>query len=219
MLVHDYMTASVTTIGPDTRLPDALGIMRTQGIHHLPVVEDAQLIGIVSEKDLLYALPSADKPVSWVEAAAQAAIIPVREIMHRDVITICATCPIEMAAAAMADHDISALPVVDPPDSRRLVGIITKTDIFTLFVEMLGAHRSSVRASLEIDNRKGALASLFNRVVEAGGLVVSISTFPATSPARIRIILKVTEITQEAVHNLLKPEETIIDLREIRGTN
>lgn len=217
MLVQDYMKAIVTTIGPDTRLPDALSIMRTQGIHHLPVVEDAQLIGIISEEDLLYAPPPADKPVSWVEAAAQAAVIPVHEVMHRDVVTICATCPIEMAAAAMADHNISALPVVDPPQSRTLVGIITKTDIFKLFVEMLGAHRSSVRASLEIDNRKGALASLFNRVVEAGGLVVSISTFPSASPRRIRIILKVAEVNQETVHNLLKPEETIIDLREIRG--
>ncbi len=216
MLVHDYMTTDVVTIAPETRLPDALSLMRTHAIHHLPVVEGGLLTGIVSERDLLYALPFADRPVSWVEAAAQVATLSVREVMHTDVLRISAHSPIEMAAATMADHNVSALPVVDPPESQTLVGIITKTDIFKLFVEMLNSRKPGVRASLEIENRKGALASLFNRVVEAGGLVVSISTFPATLPHRIRIILKVADINQESVRSLLKPEETVIDLREIQ---
>ena len=75
--------------------------------------------------------------------------------------------------------------------------------------------RDRVRASLEINNRKGALASLFNRIVEAGGSVVTVSSFPATSPTRIRIILKVADVSQEALRSLLKPEETVFDVREI----
>ena len=116
----------------------------------------------------------------------------------------------------MADHTIGALPVVEGSESRTLVGIITETDIFTVFVEMLSARSPGVRASLEIDNRKGALASLFNRIVEAGGGVVTVSSFPAHSPHRLRIILKVADVNQEAMRNLLKPEETIVDLREIQ---
>lgn len=217
MLVGDYMNTDFAAVAPDTRLPDALGIMRAREVHGLPVIEDGLLVGTVSENDLLYAMPSAAKPVSWVEAAAQAALIPVRDVMQHDLVSICASCPVEMAAAVMVDHDLDALPVVDPPGSQHLVGMITKTDIFRLFVEMLGSRTSSVRASLEIENRKGALASLLNRVVEAGGLIVSISTFPATRPGRIRTILKVTDIGQEEIRSLLKPEETIIDLREIQG--
>jgi len=207
------------TSSPETRLPDALSMMRAQGVHHLPVTEDGLLVGVVSEKDFLYAMPSADRSVSWVEAAAQAAVLPVRHVMKQDVIRTCPNCPIEIAAMTMVDHSISALPVVDPPKSPTLVGIITKSDIFRLFVEMLNSRKPCVRASLEIENRKGALASLFNRVVEAGGFVVSISTFPASLPYRIRVILKVTDINQESVHNLLKPEETVIDLREIQGAS
>jgi len=217
MLVREYMTHDFVTIGPEARLSDALDMMRARKVHHLPVVEDDLLIGIVSDRDLLYALPSVDKPISWVEASSQAAALPVCQIMQHDVVTVCPDCPIELAAATMADHSIGALPVVESPDSHTLVGIITQTDIFRLFVEMLGSRAPGVRASLEIDNRKGALASLFNRVVEAGGLVASVSSFPATMPNRIRIILKVSDVDQETMRSLLKPEETVVDLREIQG--
>jgi acetoin utilization protein AcuB len=217
MLVREYMTHDIVTIGPEARLSDALNLMRARNVHRLPVVEDNLLIGIVSEKDLLYALPSVDRPISWVEASAQAAALPVRQVMQQDVVTVCPDCPIEMAAATMADHNVDALPVVSSPESRALVGIITETDIFRLFVEMLGSRAPGVRASLEIDNRKGALASLFNRLVEAGGLVTTVSSFPAASPKRIRIILKVADVDQDTMRSLLKPEETVIDLREIQG--
>lgn len=219
MLVRDYMTHDVVTIEPEARLSDALNLMRARNVHRLPVVEDNLLVGIVSEKDLLYALPSVDRPVSWVEASAQAAALPVRQVMQHDVVTVDPDCPIEVAAATMADHNIGALPVVSPPESHTLIGIITETDIFRLFVEMLGSRAPGVRASLEIDNRKGALASLFNRIVEAGGGVTTVSSFPAASPKRIRIILKVADVDQETMRRLLKREETVIDLREIQGTH
>jgi len=217
MLVRDYMTQDLVTIEPEARLSDALNMMRARNVHRLPVVEDNLLIGIVSEKDLLYALPSVDRPISWVEASAQAAALPVRQVMQHDVVTVGPDCPIELAAATMIDHKIGALPVVSPPESRTLLGIITETDIFRLFVEMLGSRAPGVRASLEIDNRKGALASLFNRIVEAGGLVTTVSSFPTTSPHRLRIILKVADVDQNTMRSLLKSEETVIDLREIQG--
>ncbi|HEX7607945.1 MAG TPA: hypothetical protein VF370_01295, partial [Candidatus Cryosericum sp.] len=61
-------------------------------------------------------------------------------------------------------------------------------------------------------------ASLFNRIVEAGGLVTTVSSFPAASPNRIRIILKVADVDQDTMRRLLKSEETVIDLRKIQGT-
>src|SRR5664280_298786 len=218
MLVREYMMHDAVTIEPEARLSDALNMIRAHNVHRLPVVEDNLLIGIVSEKDLLYAQPSADRPISWVEASAQAAALLVRQVMQHDVVTVCPDCPIELAAATMTDHKIGALPVVSPPESHTLVGIITETDIFRLFVEMLGSRAPGVRASLEIDNRKGALASLFNRIVEAGGGVTIVSSFPTTSPHRLRIILKVADVDQNTMRSLLKPEETVIDLREIQGT-
>jgi hypothetical protein len=59
----------------------------------------------------------------------------------------------------------------------------------------------------------------FNRIVEAGGGVTTVSSFPASSPHRLRIILKVADVDQTAMRSLLKPEETIIDLREIQPSH
>jgi acetoin utilization protein AcuB len=218
MLVRECMTHDPITIGPDTRLYEALNVMRSRRVHRLPVLEDGLLAGIVSEKDLLYAPPPENQPLSWIEAGVRTAAMSVRQIMTTDVITVCPDCPIEQAAATMADHAVGALPVVQTPESRMLAGIITETDIFKLFVEMLSSRAPGVRASLEIDNRKGALASLFNRIVEAGGGVVTVSSFPASSPHRLRIILKIADVDQAAMRSLLKPEETIIDLREIQSS-
>src|SRR5450756_2877117 len=89
MLVRDYMTQDLVTIEPEARLSDALNMMRARNVHRLPVVEDNLLIGIVSEKDLLYALPSVDRPISWVEASARAAALPVRQVMRQNVVTVC----------------------------------------------------------------------------------------------------------------------------------
>jgi len=216
MLVRDYMTHDLVTIGPEARLSDALNMMRARNVHRLPVVEDNLLIGIVSEKDLLYVPLPVDRPVSWVEASAQAATLPVRQVMQQNVVTVCPDCPIELAAATMTCHSIGALPVVSCPESHTLVGIITETDIFRLFVDMLGSRAPGVRASLEIDNRKGALASLFNRIVEAGGSVTTVSSFPAASPHRVRIVLKIADVDQDTMRSLLKPEETVIDLRQVQ---
>jgi acetoin utilization protein AcuB len=154
-----------------------------------------------------------------VEASAKAAALPVRQVMQHDVVTVYPDCPIEIAAATMADHNIGALPVVSPADAHILAGIITETDIFRLFIKMLGSRAPGLRASLEIDNRKGSLASLFNRIVEAGGGVTTVSSFPAASPHRLRIILKVADVDQNAMRSLLKPEETVVDLREIQGVS
>src|SRR5450756_1800060 len=102
MLAREYMTHDDVTIEPEARLSGALNLMRARNVHRLPVVEDNLLVGVVSEKDLLYALPSVDRPISWVEASAQAAALPVRQVMQHDVVTVCPDCPIEIAAATVS---------------------------------------------------------------------------------------------------------------------
>ncbi len=213
MLVRDRMTRQPVTTEPDAPLHAALKLMREHRVHRLPVLQDGTLVGIVTERDAMYARLLNNNASEQPEMDSET--LTVRQIMTSEVVTVSPDCPIEQAAAMMADHTISALPVVEGSESRTLVGIITETDIFTVFVEMLSARSPGVRASLEIDNRKGALASLFNRIVEVGGLVVTVSSFPAASPQRIRIILKVADVDVATMRGLLKPEEVAIDIREI----
>ncbi len=213
MLVRDRMTRQPVTTEPDAPLHAALKLMRERRVHRLPVLQDGTLVGIVTERDAMYARLPNNNASEQPETDSET--LTVSQIMTSEVVTVSPDCPIEQAAAMMADHTIGALPVVEGSESRTLVGIITETDIFTVFVEMLSARSPGVRASLEIDNRKGALASLFNRIVEVGGLVVTVSSFPAASPQRIRIILKVADVDVATMRGLLKPEEVAIDIREI----
>jgi acetoin utilization protein AcuB len=78
-------------------------------------------VGIVAERDLLLAA------THHMQSA-----VDVGDVMHRDVVTTTGDAPVGEAAALMVDHRIGGLPVLD--EGRRVVGVITETDIFRAFV-------------------------------------------------------------------------------------
>jgi len=127
------MSTPPITIGPDSVYHKALKLLQANGLHHLPVVDThGKLVGIIAERDLLLAASHyVQNPVD------------VAEVMHREVIT--ATSDMQMAEAAtlMVDHKIGSLPVVDA--ERRLVGIITESDVFRAFIEVL-RERAELKA-------------------------------------------------------------------------
>jgi len=103
------------------------------------VDDDGKLVGIVSDKDLLYAAPSPATSLSIYELHYLYSRITVSQVMTRDVITVEESDPIEEAARIMVDNKIGGLPVMR---EGKLVGIITETDIFKTLMEMMGARDS-----------------------------------------------------------------------------
>ena len=147
MFVRDRMSSPAVTITPDTPFQDALKLMHDRRFRRLPVVNKrGKLIGIVSERDLLYASPSLATSLSIWEITYLLSKIQVREIMTKEVITTMPDTPIEDAAHLMADNKIGGLPVVD--ERNRVVGVITETDIFKTFVEMFAGGHSGLRLTL-----------------------------------------------------------------------
>jgi acetoin utilization protein AcuB len=130
LLVRDRMSTPVLSVGLDQDYMNALTMMQERRLHHLPVV-DAQghLVGILGERDLL--LAASRNMMSHIE---------VSEVMHRNVITATTTMTLAEAATLMVRHAIGGLPVVD--EEQNIVGIITETDIFKAFVELLEAGES-----------------------------------------------------------------------------
>ena len=116
--VQDLMTTPPTTVGPDETIGAALELMLYGGIRHLPVVEGDNLVGLVSERDLL--------PERITRAFPALRECPVRDAMTAHLHTAAPGDDIAEAAARMADLGISSLPVVA---GERLVGILTSTDI------------------------------------------------------------------------------------------
>ena len=136
MLVRDHMTTPALTIPPEARLADALRFMQEHRIRRLPIVnQTGWLVGIVSERDLLYASPSPTTARVLWEMSSQISRAAVQEIMTKRVIVVKPDAPLTEAAAQMIDLKIGGLPVVD--EHNEVIGIITETDIMRALVNVL----------------------------------------------------------------------------------
>jgi acetoin utilization protein AcuB len=146
MLVHERMSKNPITITEDIPINQALKFMRDEKVRRLPVLnKKGELVGIVAEKDLLYASPSPATSLSIHELHYLVSKITVSEVMTRDVITVNEYTPVEEAARIMSDNKIGGLPVMR---NGKLVGIITESDLFKIFTEILGARDMGVRLSM-----------------------------------------------------------------------
>jgi len=175
MLVKDCMTSNPVTIGPDMPVAEALSFMRQQNVRRLPIVnKKGKLIGIISEKDLLYASPSPATSLSVYEVGYLLSKLKVEEIMAKDVTTVAPGAPLEEAARIMADGQVGGLPVMD---GDRLVGIITETDIFKTILEMMGARQAGVRLTLHLVDEPGALSRITGSIAALGGDIIALGTF------------------------------------------
>ena len=130
MLVHNHMTPRPITLRTDTDFKSALQLMQQHSIHHLPVLgADERLVGIVAERDLMFAA------LRYLGSA-----VDVEQVMHRKVVTATPGMLVVDAASLMVTNAIGGLPVID--NSGHVVGVITETDIFKAFVRMHGATSS-----------------------------------------------------------------------------
>lgn len=130
--VRDIMSAEVTTLGRNDTLLLAKDIMNLGRIRHFPVVEDDELVGVVSQRDLYRA--SLGTVMQYGEKAQRAFLesIVVKEIMV-DPISIGPDATVGDAARLMMEHKIGCLPVLE---DDRLVGIVTETDMLQIVVDM-----------------------------------------------------------------------------------
>jgi acetoin utilization protein AcuB len=143
MIVRHSMSSPVFTLPPDRPIDAAMRDFRIRRIRRAPVVENGDLVGIVSERDLLDVLPGT---LPQLLAVGEAALdTPVRDVMSSDVHTVGPDQPLETAAAIMLEQRVGGVPVVD---EGGLVGIITESDIFRTLWDVLtfdGGKRLLVR--------------------------------------------------------------------------
>ncbi|HSF29930.1 MAG TPA: CBS and ACT domain-containing protein [Candidatus Tectomicrobia bacterium] len=174
-VVEKWMTKDVITVPPHEKIIDAFELMQGRGIRHLPVIEEGELKGLVTDRDIRLALiPS---PLSTPEDRMYhlGALERVDEIMTADLITVAPHTTIEEAAKLMAQYKIGAVPVVF---QGKLVGILTETDILNVFIEMLETIQSSSRIDVVLGDRPSALDEVY-RLLQANQVqVISVSMSP-----------------------------------------
>lgn len=156
MSVKDFMTEDLVTVTPKTKIFDAVDLMKKYDIHRLPVMEEEQLVGLITEGTIQGALPSKATSLSVHEVNYLLNKTVVSDVMIKDVKTISPDAELEDGIYLMRQNKINVLPVLD---GTKLVGIITNNDIFDAFLKLTGYYEGGTRIQLKIlEDKKGVLA-------------------------------------------------------------
>jgi acetoin utilization protein AcuB len=195
MQVKDRMTPNPMTAAEDTSFEEALHIMKEKKIRRLPIVaKSGRLTGIVVQKDLFSASPSRATSLSVFEVHYLLSKLKMKDVMTKRVVAVGDDCPVEEAARIMVDYKIGCLPIVK---EDNLVGIITETDIFKTFVEILGGREKGLRLTLDVTERKGELAAIAGEIAKQDGNIISVATFSGRNASDRIITVKVTGAPKE----------------------
>ena len=215
MLVKDRMTPNPICGHLAMPVTEAQTLMREKNIRHLPIVdEEKKLVGLITQRSLLRALPSDVSSFSQFEVSYILAKIKVRDVMVKDLITIDEDTAIEEAARIMADRKIGCLPVMR---DGGLVGIITDNDLFTIMVDLLGARRPGIRVAVLQPDRTGEVARLTTAIAKEGGYLSVCVGYYAPNPDFWISLLKVSNLSREELVETLSNLEDIQiqDVREM----
>lgn len=127
--VSEYMTPGPYTIGPRAPLADARRIMEEHAIRHLPVREDDELVGILSQRDL---------EIVWTLAHAPPDALTVEDAMTTDPYAIPPSAPLDEVVRVMSERKIGSAVVLE---KGRIVGVFTATDAMRALLDVLRARR------------------------------------------------------------------------------
>ncbi len=200
MFVGERMSHPVISVTPDTPINDALAMFKKEHIRRAPVMKNGKMVGIVSERDLLNASPSQVTTLSVWEMNYLLSKVTVDRVMTKNVRTVNYDTPIEEAARTMADLKIGGMPVIR---SGKVVGIITETDLFKIFLELMGARSKAVRVTAEVEDKPGQLAKVTKAISDAGGNFISFGVFSGKDAETKTLTFKVDGLKKEAVRKAL----------------
>lgn len=214
MLVRDRMTAPAITIDPKTPIYDALALMKEKRIRRFPVVKGRRLVGVVTWTDLMRASPSPATSLTVWEIPYLLMKAPISEVMTRNVITIAPPATIEDAAVLMRRHKIGGLPVVE---QGAVVGVITESDIFDAFIDLMGLHRGGARLTIRLEDRVGALDEVVRTIRQCDVNIHSLAAYPVDgigqvvvrvdTPYPLHLVQTLSEHGIQVTHLAPLPEE------------
>lgn len=161
MKVHEWMIKNPVMVSKDEEVRNCVNLMTEHAIRHLPVVEDKELVGFVTESDL--------REVSSISPSEET---PIEAFMVREPITVGPDTDIEDAAKLIYYHKIGGLPVVD--EDKDVVGIITVVDLLEVFIELMGVMRSSSRIDVILGDKPEAFERVSALIRGEGGEIISV---------------------------------------------
>jgi acetoin utilization protein AcuB len=214
MLVKDRMTPDPVCGKPDMPVTEVQELMRERKFRHLPILDEGgNLIGLVTQRSLLRALPSDVSGFSRFEISYLLAKIKAKDVMTKNVITIDENIAIEEAARIMAVEKIGCLPVCS---ENKMVGIITDNDLFGIMVELMGGRGTGIRMTVSQPDRAGAIARLTSAIARQGGFMSVFVGYPGDEKETWTSVCKVTNLSVDQLESIVHEmdDTTLLDIRE-----
>ncbi|NMC26547.1 MAG: CBS domain-containing protein [Syntrophomonadaceae bacterium] len=203
MKVGERMTTNVKTVSMDTNINEAFSMMQDHNIRRLPVLEKGRVVGIVTLSDLNRAAPSSATSLSIHELNYLLAKTTIKDILPKkqQVITIGPDNYIETAAKLMRRYRISGLPVLE---HDKLVGIVTETDIFDAFIDILGVKKTHSRIDLYTADRPGTIAAITGIIAAQGKNILNTVVYFDDKKGKYKMIVRLEELDCQDVVAALK---------------
>ena len=196
MLVRDCMTANPIRVHPESDPLAALGLCKSAHIRRLPVVDaEDHIVGLVTRNMLEQFLARAPSPGVMKRQHA------IEQVMVSPALTVSPDYPLEEAARLMVVHKIGSLPVID---QEKLVGIITETDIFKQFVEILGGQTEATRLTIEVPDTPGELAKVVNVIAELHGNICSVVLTPGIEAPTRLVTLWIQDVQRDTLTRVIQ---------------
>ena len=213
MIIADRMKKNPATATPEMSISEASAKMKAEKVHRLPVLDDDKnLVGVISEKDIMLAAPSPASTLSTYEINYLLSRLKVRTIMSRNPVTITSDTTIEEAVKLMVENDLSCLPVMD---NGYLSGIVSKSDLFKILLEMLGAKHQGIRVEALVEDKVGVVSGLSDKFTEAGINIISLGTLEGPEPSLRVLTFKLENGTEEQVRSIMEPMSRSLDVRTV----
>jgi len=189
MKIHSLMIPDPISITDKATIEEAINLMKINCIRHLPVItKGKELKGLVTLSDLKQALiPSMLGDVS------------LSDLMIKRPITVKPNDDLELAAQLIYKHKISGIPVVK---DKKLVGIITETDILRAFINMMGILTASSRIDVVIGDEPDSFKTALQIINDAGGDIINVGMTAEQDGKRLyyfRLTACKTDVIKEAL--------------------
>jgi acetoin utilization protein AcuB len=191
MRVGEIMNKEPITIAPETRVGQALQLMKQHQIRHLPVIKDDVMVGWISARTLREVL-----------LASMLEVITVADVMVEAPISVTPDTSVEEAARLVHEHRIGGLPVLE---GEKLVGVLTVNDLLGAFIVMLGLLRSSSRLDLLLDTKPKTLEKVSRLIQDSGGKIINIALGPTKDGQRC-YFFRIEKTDLEPIINTLKEQ-------------
>lgn len=182
MIVEEIMKTDVVTLHPTDSIADAIQVMDTHNIRHIPIIDkENHLVGLVTISRLKEVTPSTFRTNENPEDLKK----PVETIMERNVITGHPLDFVEETAAIFYEHKISAIPIIK---DQKLVGILTETDLLRTMIELTGAHQPGSQIEIRVPNISGILSDIAGIIRNRHANILSVLVYPDKQDEHYKIL-------------------------------